>query len=358
MDYHRFCRNVNESLCFRDYGYLCICNQDRRRATCFLYAEELDQCAHCFGDARCITNDPKQTNVFYCICPYCFSGARCQFSLNSFEMTFDTLLHQDLTSSYKHTFAAFLIALSLLAFLIALPSNLFAFVTFRQPQCLRIGISHYLLALSVINQLAMAFFCIRLIHLTILKTKPEWAQHLASLSCGLISYCLENGIFISYWFASIVSFERVFTILNPTDRSRERPRFARRLLFTMIGFVLLSSNVHRIFFFKKFVDDEKQGISSCIFSFTTGTRHRWIIGLDKAVTILHVFVPLAINLGCTVMVISIVVKSKIRLRLQHPRESNDRMLTYVYTTAYSSQSTDIRRRCNNARQPICHPTSW
>jgi hypothetical protein len=299
-------------MCFRGSGYVCYCDVRRERASCLRYDEDLDRCSVCLHGGRCVTENPSDPTVSVCVCPSCYSGDRCQFYLDSFEVTYDTLLYHDLTSYRKYIVASCLIVCTSVAFVVALLNNVCTFVTFRRPRCLRVGVGNYLLCLSVVNQVTMAFLLLRMIHLSVLTSRPESAPHLPSVLCGLLAYGVENGLYVSYWLVSIVSIERVYNTLSPTGQWLKTPRVARRSLLVVIMVVLISTG-HRVIFFRESNTGEAGAIHSCILSFPTTSRHRWVM-INQMVNILHSFVPLIINIGCTLTMMSMVIKSKVRLR--------------------------------------------
>ncbi|CAF1130948.1 unnamed protein product [Adineta steineri] len=48
--YHHICQNDNQSFCFHDENYLCICDSDNYRAECFIHNPQID---HCGCECRC-----------------------------------------------------------------------------------------------------------------------------------------------------------------------------------------------------------------------------------------------------------------------------------------------------------------
>jgi hypothetical protein len=310
--FHDRCGNRSNLSCFQSSGYVCYCSGEKGRASCLRYDEDFDRCSVCLNSGRCIREDQRETASSVCICPSCYSGARCQFHLDSFEVTYDTLLYHDLTSSYQHIVASCVIGCMLLIFIVALVNNVCAFVTFRRPQCLRVGVGNYLLCLSVVNQVTMAFLLLRLIHVIVLLSRPQSARYLPSFLCGLFAYGVENGLYVSYWLVSIVSIERVYNTLAPTGQWLKTPDFSRRSLLVVIVLVLISTSHHAIFF-EESDTGEEQGPRSCILSFPATSRDRWTL-MNQIVSILHSFVPLLINVGCTVTMTSMVIKSKVRVR--------------------------------------------
>ena len=106
-----------------------------------------------------------------------------------------------------------LLFFSLLAFFLAVPNNLFTFVTLRRRVCLLHGIGQYLLWMSVINQLTLALLTIRLVQLVMTLTTFRSNQIVGDILCKLLSYSLTCGTRISYWVSSFVALERVFTTI-------------------------------------------------------------------------------------------------------------------------------------------------
>ena len=99
-----------------------------------------------------------------------------------------------------------------LLFFLALLNNLFSFVTLRRRPCLRYGIGHFLLAMSVINQLTLLFFVARLSHLIVKIDNTSSSPSIGDdLLCKFLNYCLSPFTRIVYWLTSLISIERLCT---------------------------------------------------------------------------------------------------------------------------------------------------
>ena len=209
------CRNDSDVLCFRDRIYLCICVDNQTRVECFRYDEQLDQCqhSHCRSGGRCLRGDHSRPIDFLCLCPPCHSGPHCQFASQSFTFTLDQLFYSDLVSRHKETSIAFLVLFSLLGFLLAVPTNLFSYVTFRRPFCLRHGIGYYLLCLSVINQINLGVFLVRVIHIIVNITSTRASSIWNSILCKLLNYLLSTSSRMVFWLTSLIAIERVYLTL-------------------------------------------------------------------------------------------------------------------------------------------------
>ena len=192
--YHRLCLKNAGLLCFRDETYLCICADNQTRVECFHYDQHLDRCSCCLAGGRCLRGNPSQPNDFFCICLPCHSGKQCQFNPESFVVmiNLDQLFWTDLLSDRQQTTISFLMFFSLIAFLLAIPNNLFTFVTLRRRACLRHGVSHYLLWMSVINQINLGFFVLRLVHLIVNTTEVSFISRWNDGLCKSLNYFLSS----------------------------------------------------------------------------------------------------------------------------------------------------------------------
>ena len=295
-------------LCFRDDDYLCICADNHSRVECFRYDHELDQCSSCLIDGRCLRGDRTRSSDFVCLCPPCHSGGQCQFSSKSFTFTLDQLFYTDLASAgHQRRTISLLVLFSLLGFLVAIPNNVFSFVTFSRSPCLRTGVGHYLLCLSVINQINLGLFSARLIHLAISITSTSSASNWNNILCKLLNYFLLSSGRMVFWFSSLIAIERLYMTLVLNGRWLKQPHIARRLIaLTIIGILL--TTLYELFFYKSlFIADISQR-SMCVFEFPMAYRYQWTT-LHLLISTLNALVPLLINL-CSTITISVVVVKK------------------------------------------------
>ena len=312
FQYHHVCRNNSHLICFHDDVYLCICANDQIRAECFLYDHRLDQCEHCLADGRCLRGDFKRQTDFLCLCPACHSGAQCQFSSQSFTITLDQLFYTDLVSTHRQAKVILIILLPLLSFTVAIPSNLFSFVTLRRPSCLRNGVGHYLLALGIVNQLCLTFLTACLIHLTVSITGGQPSSVLNTVFCKLFNYCLTCSTRLSYWLSSWIALERVYTVIFLNKQWFKQPRIARRLILITCILIALTA-IDELIFIKSFSAVEGGHGSMCVADFSL--RHRSLrLLLHQFVSITNLVVPLLINIGCTFAIIAKVIRTKLNLQ--------------------------------------------
>ena len=310
--YHHLCLTNDSLLCFRDDVYLCICADNQTRVECFIYDQELDRCSHCLEGGLCLRGDQARSTDFFCICPPCHSGDQCQFNTKSLVFTLDQLFSTDLLSDQKQTTISLLIFFSALAFLLAIPNNLFTFVTVRRRSCLRYGIGHYLLWMSVINQVSLALLATRLIHLVITMTMFRPHPMVGDILCKVLSYLLSCTTRISYWLPSFVALERVFTTVFWNKLWLKQPHVARNLMLVTSSLILLSGT-YELAFVKAFAVNSDEKHAMCVFTFPVTHRALWVV-IHQIVTAVNLLFPLLINIGCTCTIIVIVIKIKLNLQ--------------------------------------------
>ena len=191
IEYHHLCIAHPTRLCFRDDIYLCLCEGNHSRVECFLYDDQLDRCSHCLNNGRCLKGDPHQSSDLLCLCPECHSGQQCQFNTKSFVslwINFSSAIFSPINDQQRFlsSFSSLFYFSSWLS-----PNNLFSFLTLRRRPCLRHGVGHYLLWMSVINQINLAFFVLRLIHLTVKISDQSPSLMWDDLFCKSLNYLLS-----------------------------------------------------------------------------------------------------------------------------------------------------------------------
>ena len=314
MRYHRLCTRDRSRLCFRDDFYLCLCSDNHTRVECFLYDDQLDRCSHCLAEGRCLPGNPRRLKDWICLCPSCHSGRQCQFNIKSFSFTLDQLFSPDLLSDQRQTMTvSLLIFVSLFTFFLALPNNLFSLVTLHRRSCLRYGVGHYLLTMSIINQLSLTLLLVRLLHLILNITgtsslSSTTNDHL----CKSLNYLLSSSTRMVYWLTSLISIERLYTTLFLRGQWLKQPRIARRLiLFTC--FTVLITDLYELFFYKSFstqTDGESHG-SICVLDISSEDRFLWTT-FHLLFLILHSLLPFLINLFSTITICLIIINKKIK----------------------------------------------
>ena len=290
---------------------MCICEEDHTQAECFNSDDQLDRCTHCRAGGRCLQGNTRRFNDFVCLCPACYFGDRCQFNTKSFSFTLDQLFSSDLLSDRRQTTVSLVIFFSLSLFFFALPNNLFSFVTLRRRPCLRYGIGHYLLWMSVVNQLSLLFFVVRLIHLMMKIGETSLTPSvLDDLLCKLLNYFLSSFTRIVYWLTSLVSIERVYMTIFINGQWLKKPRIARRLIL-LTFFVVFLTDLYELFFYKSLSNVATGHGSICVLEISKADRTLWMT-CHLLFLILNSLLSFLINLTSTIIIILIIVKKKMK----------------------------------------------
>ena len=335
IQYHHICINNSDLICFHDNFYLCICNANHSRVECLNYDQTLDQCSYCLSGGRCLKGNPQQLNDFICFCPSCYSGRYCQFNSQSFTFILDQLFFTDLTSPGKQWRLSSIIVASLFSFLLAIPNNLFSFVTLRRKSCLQIGLGHYLLSISLLNQITLGFLTTRLIHFSLIITNPRSYSIIDDILCKFLNYFVICFTRTSYWFSSFVALERVYTVIFLNGQWFKQPHTARRLM-ALSSILIFFSAAYELIFVRLFVSSESDDrLTMCVLDFSSRRRTTWIT-IHQTVSILHSILPLFINIGSTITIISIVVKKKMNISMAN----KCKLFSSIYFSHFHISSVD------------------
>ena len=310
-EYHSVCQNHSNLLCFYDRIYLCVCNDEHFGVECFNYNHDDDQCDRCLSGGKCLRGRTKRD--YLCLCPSCHSGSRCQFNFESFSFTLDQLFFDQLLSNdhrtKKFTYYS-LILFPCLLLLCGLISNICCFVTFRQSKCLHNGIGQYLLSMSVINQWNLIFLLIRLVHLTMIISRPYSSPTLDTICCKLLNYLILTTTHIIYWLSSFIAMERLYVVIFLNGKRWKHPSTARRIIVILILTILFLDS-YQIVFVRSEISSDVGLHSMCVMNLPSYSQS-WS-SIHMIVTILHSLGPFTINLFCTIGIIYIVTQKKIKV---------------------------------------------
>ena len=281
---------------------------------CFSYDQTLDRCSYCLSSGLCLKGNPNQSNEFLCLCPSCYSGRYCQFSSKSFTFILDQLFYTDLASCGRETISRSIIIGALLSFFLAIPNNLFTIVTLQRRSCRQTGIGYYLLYISFIHQINLGLVSARLIHLSLIITHPRFQSTIDNVLCKLLNYFLICFTRTSYWFASFVALERVYTTIFLNGHRFKKPNIARRLMAGMFSIILLST-AYELVFVRLFISAESDDRSAmCVMDFSMSHGMDWIV-IHQTISLLHFIIPLLINIFATITITCIVIKKKMKINM-------------------------------------------
>jgi len=293
FQYHRICQNDTWHFCFYDKSYLCFCESNHSRAECFIHDLQLDRCGKCLSEGKCLQGDPTDSNDFLCLCPSCRQGHRCQFNLEAFGFTFDSLLISSSTW-VKIVYLSIIILLFVLGFI----NNSSSFVTFKRPTPRQFGTGTYLLITTCFNQLAL--FCLlgKFIQITFGISSV--------LSCRLIAYLLSVFTRSNYWLTSWVTVDRILIILYPTSLRLKSAHLAMRVsIATFI--VVLGTHIHEALYYTN-IQDYRTSSFVCVTDMGIG----FVSIYNQVSTPIHYILPCLIQtIGITFLIV-FATRSRVR----------------------------------------------
>jgi hypothetical protein len=294
--YHDICRNRSSSsdhLCFFDDQYLCFCDVDNYRAECFLYNHKLDQCDQCLSSGRCIRGDLKKNDEYLCICPKCHYGRRCEFSMQAFGFTLESLL-VDCTQLIKIIYTV----ITFLLVIIGIFNNLCSFVTFKRPILKRTSVGNFLFTLSCINPLVLLVLFVKFVQITF-KTSDLW-------SCKILSYFLSVFTRSTFWTTSWITASRLFIIFFPTSVVLKNRRPAVIIsVITMI--ILLGIHGHEIIYYTS-IKHIPTNAPICVTNFNNNLMSTF----NRVTTLIHYLVPFSIQVICITFLIILAARSRVK----------------------------------------------
>ncbi len=291
--YHRICQNDNQSFCFYDENYFCICQHDHYRAECFINDIEYDRCSKCLSEGKCLQGDLKDSNNFICFCPSCYHGDRCEFSMQAFGFTLDSLL-----VNYSKAAKMIYVSIVCLLFIIGLLNNICSFVTFKRSTPRKFGVGNYLLIVSCLNQIALFCLLFKFFEITIGTIDIR--------SCKVISYLLSVMTRSTYWLTSWITVDRLFIILFPRSSYLKNPRLAIGISI-VTSIILFGMHIHEIIYYT-IIEHLSTGLSICVTNFDS----KQISTYNRISTLIHYLLPFLIQIICITLLIVLAARSRMK----------------------------------------------
>ncbi|CAF1301368.1 unnamed protein product [Adineta steineri] len=279
--YHQICRNNTNQICFYDRNYFCFCRQNHYGVNCFQYDLLIDKCNQCFLNGKCIKGDLEDANDFICLCRSCHQGRLCEFSLEAFGFTLDSLLISSLT-----IIQSIYIGLAFVLFIIGFLTNLCAFVTFKRKPSRKFGVGNYLLVTTILNQLSLVCLLFKFLHV-LLGAKGKTND----ISCKIISYLLSILTRSTYWLTSWVTIDRLFIVLYPTSSILKKPMISIYMIIITL-FILCLMHFHEILFYKTIHEQPNSSTLLCIPRFDETS----IAIYNRVNTLIHYLLPFSIQI--------------------------------------------------------------
>ncbi|CAF1136975.1 unnamed protein product [Adineta steineri] len=299
--YHRICQYYKDLYCFYNDDYLCICELDHHRANCLLHDINIDRCNYCFSNGKCLRGSLKDEKNFFCICPRCYQGDRCQFSMEAFGSTIDSLL-----SSHSLTISLIYIIISGYLLFIGLINNICSFVTFQRSTPRKVAIGYFLLISTLLNKFSIFFLFLKFLYNFIGSAGWFNDDRLNLVLCKMLSYFLSVTTRSFYWLASWITINRLFIILCPTKTFFKRPSMAK-IISSITIFLICLMHCHEIL---SHIIIKQSDSTVCVTHF----EGKFITNYNRVTTFIHYLIPVAIQIISITLLIFHVARSRTRSR--------------------------------------------
>jgi hypothetical protein len=226
------------------------------------------------------------------------------------SFTLDSLTIKDLQISPKLSIG-FYISITILMFLFGLFNNLSSFLTFIRPKSRQSRVGIYLLIVSLINQCSLLVMLLKIIHIILGSNGTLFYYETLNLySCKIISYLLSVVTRITNWLASLVTIERLCTVLFPTSITFKKTRIALALTLIVILFVS-GMHIHEAMYYMTIADPSYTSINStlCVISYV----QHWISIYSRVNVLIHYFLPFTIQVVSITILIIQIARSRARV---------------------------------------------
>ncbi len=273
-------------------NYFCLCG--KRRAECFVYDPKIDHCDNCLSGGRCFRGDLKKVNDFICICRPCTQGTRCEFSLQAFGFTLDSLLVSEMTTVH-----IIYISVVVILFCIGLFNNYCSFITFKRTEPRKYGVGNYLLLVTILSQCSLLLFLLKFV--SIFLGSIGLANN---VSCKMIGYLLSIFTRSTYWLTSWITVSRLLTTIFPVSTLIKSPRLA---IYLSIGtfVVLLAMHLHEPFYYQTLRDLDSSAVH-CVTNFNQSVVEMY----NRVNTLIHHLFPFGIQIISITLMIVLAARSR------------------------------------------------
>ena len=312
--YHLLCqhRTGSEDLkCFVDEIHLCVCQDfgEERLANCFEFDHEkkLDCLGQngCENGAQCFQDNPTCPQTSMCICPTCFYGRRCQFSMNGFGLSLDAILAYHIRPHVPIKDQSHLIQISVIATSIitcvGLINGFLALITFKNKKPREVGCGYYLLGSSITTLLTMIMFTLKFWLLISIQIGYITNRSLMFFQCLSLDFLLRICLNMDQWLNACVAMERAVTALKGIDFNGTKSREAVKYTLAVLVIAIISTTVHDPIY-RRLIDEKSNSEEGertwCIVSYPSRLR-----GFDSVVNMTHFLGPFIINLISGVIII-------------------------------------------------------
>jgi hypothetical protein len=270
-------------------------------AQCLRFDPDIDKCDYCLSGGKCIRGSRQQEHHFICLCPRCIYGSMCQFSVQLFSFTLDSLIIKDVQSERNLSILIYVLIISVL-FLMGIFNNVCSLFVFSLKNPRKIGVGNYLLIVSIVNIISLIILFGKIIDILLGSAGLIMNNKINLIWCKLLSSFLSITVRINYWLISLITIERLFSVIFPTKISIRKPKMA--LLLSLITLVVVCvMHIHELLYYT-IVNANPQEINSNSILCVTNFENRIISIYNSVNVIIHHLIPFIIQvIGITLLIV-------------------------------------------------------
>ncbi|CAF1153792.1 unnamed protein product [Adineta steineri] len=317
--YHIPCQTNSTLLCFYDEQQFCLCQQlDQQRVTnCFNFNHTSSvSCSNgnlCKHGGKCFEENSQCPKYFFCQCPDCYYGIRCEETINGFSLSLDAILayhtypnqnlfdqsHAILTSSI----------LSTIIIIIGLINSILSLITFQNKTTRDLGCGVYLLFTSLINLFLMIIFPIKYWINIYSQIGFLTNQSFLNIHCYLMDFLIRFCLNMDQWLTTFVSIERAYITIKGVQFNKKQTKLIAKRTIIVLIFLIILTNIHDPIYRKLFIDnqfDEDEHMKIiCHVEYKSNLRVYNLI-----MNVFHYVTPFIINLISATIIIFINTKQR------------------------------------------------
>ena len=304
---HRQSHNRSSAICFRDDNYFCLCNATIERAQCLRFNPHSDKCQFCLSGGQCIRGSVHHEQDFICLCRPCIYGSVCQFSSHLFSVTLDALIIKDVEARQQLAIAIYVSIISL-TFLVGVFSNLCSLLTFVRKNPRKVGVGNYLLFVSVVNLVSLILLSVKIIYILFGNAGLLAKSKTNQILCKSVSPLLSIFTRTNYWLTSLITIERLCTILFPSAKTIRKPRLAVGLSSITI-LLLFGAHIHEVLHYTVINAEPNQPNSSAALCVTDFEQQNWLL-YNRINVLFHHYLPFIIQVISITVLIVLAARSR------------------------------------------------
>ena len=306
--YHLPCQR--ELSCFFDEVHLCFCQPfgEERLVNCleFNHGMKRDCLGRngCENGAQCFQDDSTCPRTSMCVCPVCFYGTRCQFSMNGFSLSLDAIVGDHIRPNValrrQPPLIQITLGVTIVMLFIGLINGILALLTFKNKKVREVGCGYYLLGSSMSTLMTMTMFAVKFFLLLGIQMGSVTNRTFLSVQCSSLDFLLRIGLNMDQWLNACVAIERAMTIIEGARfdkaKSRQKAKYAIPGLLSIVTFSTIYDPIYRRLIDDQSFEGEKR--TWCIVSYPS-----WLRTFDAVINMTDFMVPFGVNLISAAIII-------------------------------------------------------